>query len=449
MRIFSRKKRAPHLGEYPMEKIKRVEAPTTLITDQVRRVPKRAGFFVRAYFGDLGKRPAEEVRRFITKSPLSAAIGHLHWKHVPMHKGEAAEHKAPLSDDPDELAKHIKSMCYFLDADIVGICEMPDWAWYSHDLDGAAITTRHKYAVVIVVDQGWDDFEGSSGDDWVSGAMSYRAYLNGSTTACIVADYIRRLGYPAQAHSNADGDVLQIPLMLLAGLGEMSRIGELVLNPFIGPRHKTAIVTTDLPLAVDKPIDFGLQDFCDKCRKCARECPAQAIPYGPKVLYNGYEIWKPDVEKCTKYRVTNLKGSACGRCMKMCPWNKEGLLQYRFAMWAAIKLPWTRRTLIWLDDKLGFGERNPIKKWWLDLEIPATERDTKRVVAAAGANQRDLTLGRDVGGANERIAVFPVETLPSADHKEPVPLDRKQGLADTAKAERKLAELKRGIDTAR
>ncbi len=85
MRIFSRKKRAPHLGKYPMEKIKRVEAPTTLITDQVRRVPKRAGFFVRAYFGDLGKRPAEEVRRFITKSPLSAAIGHLHWKHVPMH----------------------------------------------------------------------------------------------------------------------------------------------------------------------------------------------------------------------------------------------------------------------------------------------------------------------------------------------------------------------------
>ncbi len=449
MRILSRKKRPPHLGRHAMERLKRVDAPTTLITDQVRPVPKRAGFFVRAYFGDLGKRPAEEVRRFITKSPLNAAIGHLHWQHVAMHKGDAAEHKAPLPDDPDELARHIKSMCYFLDADIVGICEIPDYAWYSHDLDGTPITTRHKYAVVIVIDQGWDSFEGSSGDDWASGAMSYRAYLNGSTTACIVADYIRRLGYPAQAHSNADGDVLQIPLMLLAGLGEMSRIGELVLNPFIGPRHKTAIVTTDLPLAVDKPIDFGLQDFCDKCRKCARECPAQAIPYGPKVLYNGYEIWKPDVEKCTKYRVTNPKGSACGRCMKMCPWNKEGLLQHDIAMWAAIKLPWTRRLLIWLDDKLEYGKRNPIKKWWLDLEIPAAERDTKRVVAAAGANQRDLTLDRDVSGANERIAVFPVETLPTADQKEAVPLDRKQGLADTAEAERLLAELKREIDAAR
>jgi reductive dehalogenase len=420
-----------------MERIRRVDAPTTLITADVKRVPKRAGFFVRAFYGDLGRNAGEEIKRFITKNPLNAAIGHLHWKHVPMHKGKAAAEKAPLPNDPEQLAKHIKSLCYFLDADMVGICEMPVWAWYSHDMDGKPIEAKHKYAVVIVIDQGWDTFEGSSGDDWVSGAQSYRAYLNGSTTACIVADYIRRLGYAAQAHSNADGDVLQIPLMLLAGLGEMSRIGELVLNPFLGPRHKTAVVTTDLPLAVDKPIDFGLQDFCDKCRKCARECPAQAIPYGDKVLYNGYEIWKPDVEKCTKYRVTNLKGSACGRCMKMCPWNKEGLLQHRLAMWAAIKLPFSRRFLIWLDDALGYGRRNPVKKWWLDLV-----KEGGRIVKAEAANARDLELDRKLKADNSGIAVYPVERLPTADQKHPVPIDRRQGLAETEIAERRLKELK-------
>jgi reductive dehalogenase len=327
---------------------------------------------------------------------------------------------------------------------MVGICEMPEWAWYSHDMDGKPIEAKHTYAIVIVIDQGWETFEGSSGDDWVSGALSYRAYLNGSTTACIVADYIRRLGYPAQAHSNADGDVLQIPLMLLAGLGEMSRIGELVLNPFLGPRHKTAIITTDLPLAVDKPIDFGLQDFCDKCRKCARECPAQAIPYGDKVLYNGYEIWKPDVEKCTKYRVTNLKGSACGRCMKMCPWNKEGLLQHRLAMWAAIKLPFSRRFLIWLDDAMGYGRRNPVKKWWLDLV-----KEGQRVVKAEGVNARDLNLDRELKADNSGVAVYAVETLPTADQKQPVPVDRKQGLAETVVAETRLRELKAGRPAAR
>jgi len=442
MRIFSRKKRPMHMGRYRMEKIRRVDKPTTLITDNIKQVPKRAGFFVRAFHGDLGKKPSEEIRRFVTKNPFNAAIGHLHWKHVPMHKGEAAETKAPLPNDPEAMAEHIKSMCYFMDADIVGICEMPEWAWFSHDTDGTPITARHKYAVVVVIDQGWDSFEGSTGDDWISGAMSYRAYLNGSTTACIVADYIRRLGYPAQAHSNAHGDVMQIPLMLLAGLGEMSRIGELVLNPFIGPRHKTAIITTDLPLAIDKPIDFGLQDFCDKCKKCARECPAQAIPFGPKVLYNGYEIWKPDVEKCTKYRVTNMKGSACGRCMKMCPWNKEGLLAHDIAMWAAIKLPFARRFLIWLDDALGYGKRNPIKKWWLDLETIGRGEE-KKVVRPDGVNERDLNRDRDTSGGNDRVALYPVEKLPTVDMKDPAPPDRKQGLADTKAAERALEEAKR------
>ena len=379
-----------------------------------------AGFFVRAFHGDIGEKAGTEIKRFITKTPLNRAFGHLHWAQVPMHRGEPAPEKAPISDDPEELAKHIKSLCYFLDADIVGICEMPKWAWFSHESDGTPIETRHKYAIVIVIDQGFDTMEASSGDDWISGTQSYRAYLKGSTVACIGADYIRRLGYPAQAHSNADGDVLQIPLMVLAGLGELSRIGELVLNPFLGPRHKTAVITTDLPLAVDKPIDFGLQDFCGKCRKCARECPAQAIPYGDKVLYNGYEIWKPDVGKCVKYRVTNPKGSACGRCMKMCPFNKEGLLVHRWALWAAIHLPWTRRFLIWLDDALRYGKRNPVKKWWLDLEIR-----NKKVKTPDGANERDLTLEREIRNDNKGIAVYPVETHPKADAKGPVPLESK------------------------
>ena len=439
MRIFSRRNRPLHMGKYPMEKIKRVDKMTTLITDDIKRVPKRAGFFVRAFYGDLGPKAGKEIRRFITKSPLNAAIGHLHWKHVPVHKGEAAEEKAPLPG-PEEMAKHIKSLCHFMDADFVGICECPEWAWFSHDSDGTPIEKLHKYAIVVVIDQGWDTFESSSGDDWVSGALSYRAYYNGSTTATVVADYIRRLGWDAQAHSNAHGDVQQIPLTVLAGLGEMSRIGEMVLNPFIGPRLKTSVITTDLPLAVDKPIDFGLQDFCDKCRKCARECPAQAIPYGDKVLYNGYEIWKPDLEKCTKYRVTNPKGSACGRCMKMCPWNKEGLMQHRLAMWAAIKLPWTRRFLIWLDDALKYGKRNPVNRWWLDLEIV-----NKKVVKAGGVNERDLTLEREQAKANEKVAVFPVDTLPGVEKKETVPVDRKQGLKDTAAAEERLKEIKQAL----
>ena len=94
--------------------------------------------------------------------------------------------------------------------------------------------------------------------------------------------------------------------LLLSGMGEVSRIGEVILNPFLGPRLKSGVVTTDMPLAHDKPIDFGLQAFCEACNKCARECPSGAITAGPKLMFNGYEIWKSDSQKCATYRITTL-----------------------------------------------------------------------------------------------------------------------------------------------
>ena len=368
MSLFPRRKRAMHLAKYPMEKIKRVDRPTTRISNHVPRLPRRANFFARAAFGDLGPKPQQEIKRFVQKYPLSKAMGKAMRATWPLHEGEVAAEIAPLPDNPQDIADHIKATCYFFDADIVGICEIPDYAWYSHDKDGHPVEPRHKYAIVLLIDQGFETLEASSGDAWISGAQSYRAYLKGANIACAAANYIRELGYEARANTNNNSQVLHLPLALLAGLGELSRIGEVVLNPYLGPRFKTSVITTNLPLAVDKPIDFGLQDFCDKCRKCARECPCGAISFGDKVMFNGYELWKPDVEACARYRLTNPGGSACGRCMKMCPFNKQGLLQHRLALWLAIHVPASRKLLIWLDDALEYGKRNPIWKWWLDLE---------------------------------------------------------------------------------
>jgi epoxyqueuosine reductase QueG len=42
-----------------------------------------------------------------------------------------------------------------------------------------------------------------------------------------------------------------------------------MVNPLFGGNVRIGAVLTDLPLAVDKPIDFGLQKFCVKCKKCA------------------------------------------------------------------------------------------------------------------------------------------------------------------------------------
>ncbi len=83
-------------------------------------------------------------------------------------------------------------------------------------------------------------------------------------------------------------------------------------------------------------------------------------------MFNGYEIWKPDVERCTRYRVTNQKGSACGRCMKTCPLNKvvtaDGSLLHRIGTWFGVHARWLKPLMVpiavFLDDKLGFGKKS-------------------------------------------------------------------------------------------
>ena len=399
------------------------------------RVSKRAAFFQRALHGDLGEKAKRERTRFAFKTPFSYSLLQAIRALIPFQDGEVSGTTATGFGNALANARAIKSLSYFLGSDLTGICEIPGYAWYSHKEDGTQIKPYHRYAVVMLIDQGYDTMEGASGDDWISGAQSMRGYLRGAEVAGIMAEFLRGSGFPARSQTNADSDVLQLPLTLWAGLGELSRIGELVLNPFVGPRFKSVVLTTDLPMEVDKPIDFGLQTFCGNCLKCARECPCNAIPFGDKVMFNGYEMWKPDVERCARYRVTNPKGSACGRCMKMCPINKvvdaDGGLLTRSASWMGINALWLKPLLVpiatWLDDRVGNGTRNPVKKWWFDHELIDGVAVTPK-----STNQRDNDPSRKVDPAHKTIAYYHASMMPPPDEPGPVEVDRKAALAAAA-----------------
>ena len=200
--------------------------------------------------------------------------------------------------------------------------------------------------------------------------MSFVAYSTSGFIACILADYIRRVGYSARAHHARNYQIAAPPILLWAGIGEMCRVGNIVLNPFLGTRFKAAIVTTDLPLAIDKPIDFGLQDLCSKCGQCARYCPSGSIPSGKKAthMYNGYEKWANDVDKCTKQWVGNKTGSSCGVYINVCPWNKPYTPFRRFIQWTMRNIPFARRFGARGDEIMGFVKPKMEGKWWFDLE---------------------------------------------------------------------------------
>ena len=357
---------------FPIHRLERVERPTTWIEDAaVRRVDEREGGFARAGRGDFGPVIQNEYFRFQEKYPLSEALFNVaHRLAAPESvAGEPRSREAPGTDDPVAMARHVKETAYFLRADMVGICTLPPYAVFTHSrLDGHPIELNHASAVAILVDQDYKTAAAFNGHDWISNSMSLMAYSHSAFIACMLAEYIRSLGHDARAHQVTNYQVVLPPILLWAGLGEMSRMGDVVLNPFLGPRFKAAVVTTDLPLEADKPIDFGLQDFCSKCGKCARECPAQAISHGGKVREKGYERWPVDVEKCTSMRVGNRLGSGCGTCIKVCPWNKPFTPFHRLVNWSLRNVPLTRRLAIRADDRFGYGRPDPERKWWLDLE---------------------------------------------------------------------------------
>ncbi|MBI2969885.1 MAG: hypothetical protein HYY36_04010 [Gammaproteobacteria bacterium] len=98
-----------------------------------------------------------------------------------------------------------------------------------------------------------------------------------------------------RSQTNADSDLLHIPLILWAGLGELSRIGELVLNPFVGPRFKSVVLTTDMRLVPDRPIDFGLKRARNFFRKawCSRYAVVTADRRRSLLLFEGlsFSTW--------------------------------------------------------------------------------------------------------------------------------------------------------------
>jgi reductive dehalogenase len=161
--------------------------------------------------------------------------------------------------------------------------------------------------------------------------------------------------------------VLLPPLLLAAGIGEVSRAG-IILNPYLGLGFKAAAVLTDMPLAPDRPIDFGLQDFCRSCKVCATNCPSGAIPDGDQVMYNGYRTWKLDTQRCASFNFTNGRGTMCNRCVKTCPWTQPTTWQHNLVRRLVISSPLARRVAVKASTmskprKAGDGAR-----WWFELE---------------------------------------------------------------------------------
>jgi epoxyqueuosine reductase QueG len=113
-----------------------------------------------------------------------------------------------------------------------------------------------------------------------------------------------------------------------------------------------------MPLLPDQPVSYGIVDFCERCLKCAYNCPSGAIPKGERTVLRGAEKWVLDADKC--YIFWRKVGTDCAICMKVCPYSKPGTFIHRATRFAIERSVVARQAAVWADD--FFYGRHPRSK---------------------------------------------------------------------------------------
>ncbi len=273
---------------------------------------------------------------------------------------------------PGEFSSAIKSLALYLGAIDVGICRLESYHIYSHigrgtGTYGAPITLDHQFAIAFTVEMVHEMIMAAPKMPAVM--ESARQYAETGKIAIALAAAIRELGYPARAHIDGNYRVIAPLVAKDAGLGEIGRMG-LLMTPKLGPRIRLGVVTTDLPLEVDAPAwNPAVIDFCEICQKCALVCPAQAISFDDRQIYqDGTLRWKIDPEKC--YIYWTKIGTDCGRCMAVCPYSHADNLLHNLIRYGVDRSANFRRAAIWMDD-LFYGKKpkpHPFPKWVQDIQ---------------------------------------------------------------------------------
>ena len=224
-------------------------------------------------------------------------------------EGKVNPNQIPV-DDPAEMAEQIKGVAKYLGADVVGICHLDQLYVYSHRARGNA----------AMGEKPGDPVKHTSSLCHLPGfrerllPLHEQQQQNLRHGVSVRQQPRHRADVHARPPTSARWAIPQLRttmggrrstpyrLAINAGLGELGRHGMLIHEKY-GSRLHLTVVTTDLPLAVDEPVDIGVEEFCKYCKKCARTCPSHSIPFGDKGVLNGVEKYLVNIETCYKYKL--------------------------------------------------------------------------------------------------------------------------------------------------
>jgi len=192
----------------------------------------------------------------------------------------------------------------------------------------------------------------------------------------LTQEFLRGLGYQGLGEASINALGIAPAMAVMSGMGELSRLNR-VITPEHGPMVRVFKILTDLPVAVDKPIDAGIMDFCRKCKKCAEACPSAALSFDDEPSWEtrggwnnpGHKAWFEDSVKCMTYWRTG-SGNNCTICFAVCPFSKEDKAWiHDWVTFGIATVPAMDGFFRSMDDAFGYGTQADPEEWW-NLDLP-------------------------------------------------------------------------------
>ncbi len=233
---------------------------------------------------------------------------------------------------PAHASKIIKRITHLFGMSIVGICKFDERFMYTglmrgmkdrgHDNWGDKVPAHWKSVIIFGVPMEWESMYSALGYQ-----TSQDSYMRSRLAAGLLEQFLQALGYPARAqYPGSQYEIMLNPFLILAGIGEESRSG-MVMVPEFGTNFRPAAVVTDMEFEYDKPISVNMAHFCKKCKICADTCPSGAISHEdePTAIIRGFKRWPLDDEKCYGSWQSSLNndGLGCGVCHSVCPYTRK------------------------------------------------------------------------------------------------------------------------------
>lgn len=218
----------------------------------------------------------------------------------------------PPPRSPTEWAELLKAKAREFGADDVGICRVTEDMLYE------GRPSPGKYAVMIAAQM---HYELAQHIPHVEGLQStMHAYIKANDVSLKLMRWLRGEGVPCDSGHGAPDKLLLVPAAVQAGIGQLGKHGSLI-HPKMGALVRFCYVSFDIKVDVDKPIEFGSDDFCMHCQVCTQHCPPQAITESKQTV-RGVERWYVDFDKCVPYFNDTL---GCGICIAVCPFSRPGV----------------------------------------------------------------------------------------------------------------------------